>query len=127
LKACNRARFSPENEKRTLAPNEPKRLYDIVRIRVIDYDAIASELPIIGGLCGDPLLLAANDPPQGDTSDPNEAGTEYEPLLHSGIIHEVKGESGNPPSRPELGRSVAAVRKDDEQKCQQKMTSQHEV
>ena len=26
LKACNRARLSPENEKRTLAPNEAERI-----------------------------------------------------------------------------------------------------
>ena len=114
FKACNRARLSPEDEKRTLAANEGKRLFEITRRPgVVNHDAIADKLPEVGGLCGDPLLFMAYDPPQGDTSDPHESGTEYQPLLHRGIVDEIEGESGNPLSRPELRRSMSAGRKDD--------------
>jgi hypothetical protein len=113
FKACNRARLSTEDEKRTLAANEGKRLFRITRRLGVNYDAIADELPQVGGLCSDPLLLVAHDSPQGNTSDPHESGTEYQPLLHRGIVDEIEGESGNPLSRPELCRSMSAGRKDD--------------
>src|SRR5205085_7714177 len=101
LKACNRARFPPEDENRILASNEGKRLCGRVRVGlIINYDAIADELPSIGGLCGDPLLLVAHAPSQGNTSDRNQSGTEYQSLLHHRIVDEIEGQSGNSLSRP---------------------------
>jgi hypothetical protein len=62
---CNRSRFSSEDEKRALAAHEGKRLGHITRARIVNYDAIADELPVESGLCGNPLLLIADHPSQG--------------------------------------------------------------